>query len=403
MRYLLKTFLTIALVFNLLLPAAVLADNKTEYQQCLDGCYDSGADWTQEQISGCIHQCSITYPNGAAEWGQSTPSDTTVNIGSTKTIDQDSGASFTFTPNVAIGGLFTAGAKIPVNADLLPSYINTWYALLLGTVGILATIMVMWGGFKWLLARGDGGKITDAKSIIFSALAGLALALLSYTLISIINPNLTVITGQEFEPVILAGNAGISTETQQNNLKNQGKQIAPDKNDPCLSAPNGTAWDYKKDGVNKPMTCSNCDAYDSQIKAAAAAEGVDPKLLKAIMSQESSGNANVGTSKSNACGIMQILPTTASGLAGRKVSCDELKGQAGVDLSIKLAAKYVKNSNEKDLTRAAAAYNGGKGAVSNSTNCKGYLSYQCCQNAGYGQTRDYVNKVMNYYNGNSTP
>jgi hypothetical protein len=60
----------------------------------------------------------------------------------------------------------------------------------------------MWGGFKWLLARGDSGQITEAKSIILSALAGLALALLSYTLISIINPNLTAITGQDLEPII---------------------------------------------------------------------------------------------------------------------------------------------------------------------------------------------------------
>lgn len=214
----------LTLAFNLLLPAAVLADTKAEYQQCLANCYDSGLDWTQEQLSSCIHQCFTTYPNGAAESTQSMPSDTTVNVGLTKTTNQNSKASFTFTPNVAIGGLFTADAKIPVNADLFPDYINTWYTLLLGTVGILATIMVMWGGFKWLLARGDSGKITEAKSVIFSALAGLALALLSYTLISIISPSLTIITGQEFEPVVYyssnnaTNNNGIGTMESVNKV-----------------------------------------------------------------------------------------------------------------------------------------------------------------------------------------
>ncbi len=95
-----------------------------------------------------------------------------------------------FCPNVSIGGTFVrSGNPIDVNESTLGNYIATWYGFVIGTIGILAAIMIMYGGVKWLTSRG-GQAVSDAKDIIFSALIGLTLAFLSYTILNLVNPNL---------------------------------------------------------------------------------------------------------------------------------------------------------------------------------------------------------------------
>ena len=102
-------------------------------------------------------------------------------------------ADLTFTPNVSIGGEFgQAGTAVKVDRSTLGNYISAWYSLIVGVIGILATVMVMYGGFRWLTSGGGAGK-NEAKDIILSALVGLVLAFLSYTILYLINPNLLTI------------------------------------------------------------------------------------------------------------------------------------------------------------------------------------------------------------------
>lgn len=77
-------------------------------------------------------------------------------------------------------------AYIPYLAD----YFSMVYKYLIGAAGVLAGIMITIGGFQWLIARGDGGKITQAQSRIKNALLGLVLALGSYTILYLVNPDL---------------------------------------------------------------------------------------------------------------------------------------------------------------------------------------------------------------------
>ena len=72
-----------------------------------------------------------------------------------------------------------------------PQYIRGIYNLFIGVVGLLAVVMIMLGGFKWLLAAGNAQKIAGAKTTIISAIMGLVLALGSYSILSWINPALT--------------------------------------------------------------------------------------------------------------------------------------------------------------------------------------------------------------------
>jgi len=71
------------------------------------------------------------------------------------------------------------------------SYIALLYNYLVGAAVLLAIVMIMYGGFRWIFQGGGGvGKVTEAKKTIIGAVIGLVIALFSYTLLNTINPAL---------------------------------------------------------------------------------------------------------------------------------------------------------------------------------------------------------------------
>ncbi len=73
----------------------------------------------------------------------------------------------------------------------LQCFIIGIYTYFAGVVGILATVMIMYGGVKYLISMGSPQRMSDAKDTIFSAVVGLVLVLGAYMLLNLINPNLT--------------------------------------------------------------------------------------------------------------------------------------------------------------------------------------------------------------------
>ena len=94
----------------------------------------------------------------------------------------------TFEPNVE--GIIDSGAIT------IGNYVKAIYKYAIGIVGILATVVMMWGGVIWITAGGNTERISNAKSWISASLTGLVLALASYTILYTINPNLV-----KFEPI----------------------------------------------------------------------------------------------------------------------------------------------------------------------------------------------------------
>jgi len=91
----------------------------------------------------------------------------------------------------------------------LAEYIAAVFRYALSIGGILATVMVVYGGAKWLLAAGDSGKISEAKSTITNAVLGLILLLGSYTILVTVNPEITRLRALKLpkvERAILASN-----------------------------------------------------------------------------------------------------------------------------------------------------------------------------------------------------
>ncbi len=105
-----------------------------------------------------------------------------------------------FKPQVGIGTEFPAAKSkvIQERSPLIGQYIAALYRYFIGAIAIIATVMIMWGGFLWLTAAGSASQIGIAKSRITGALIGLVLALGSYLILNTINPKLV-----RFEPLTI--------------------------------------------------------------------------------------------------------------------------------------------------------------------------------------------------------
>ena len=102
--------------------------------------------------------------------------------------------------------------------------------------------------------------------------------------------------------------------------------------------------------------------YGELFRQAAAATGLDPALLQAVARQESRFTAGV-ESPVGAVGLMQLMPTTASDLAGRRLEGPSLKDPG---LNTRLGARYLRQLLEQwhgNPVLAVASYNAGAGAV----------------------------------------
>jgi hypothetical protein len=62
--------------------------------------------------------------------------------------------------------------------------------LLMTFLGIIATVIILLGGFKWMTANGNDEAITKAKSTMTQAIIGLVIVLSAYALWAFISSTL---------------------------------------------------------------------------------------------------------------------------------------------------------------------------------------------------------------------
>lgn len=85
---------------------------------------------------------------------------------------------------------FTAEGFLRGRVNDLAQYLDTIYNFLISIVGVIAAAMIMVGGYQYLTAGGDAGRVAAAKKRIGNALIGLTLAMSSFLLLNTINPDL---------------------------------------------------------------------------------------------------------------------------------------------------------------------------------------------------------------------
>lgn len=98
----------------------------------------------------------------------------------------------------------------------IAEYISGIYKYAINIVGILAAVVLMFGGVTWLTAGGNASRVTEAKAWVGASLTGLVLVLCSYMIMNIINPNLVVLKSLSIStPKPGTKTSGISDERYQ--------------------------------------------------------------------------------------------------------------------------------------------------------------------------------------------
>lgn len=289
-----------------------------------------------------------------------------------------------FTPEIPIPGLFDQ--TVTIDSTTIAQYIRVIFIFFIWVVGIVATVMVVYGGIKWVAAAGNPSRINDARDVINSAIIGVIIALSSVVLLNIINPGLTA-----FKGISLSYVSKLLFEERNSSPERSGTTVST-SDFPAIAARVKAHPDW--------VTAIKSNAT-SQVPAA---------RILAIIFIESSGNPSAfaqAKGKEPAYGLMQIQAATAKPYVG-----------SGADLynpilNIKAGSSYLKYlfahacvaptaacpngqaCKNGDYTYINAAYNGGPGANKCSADaaCAGQTIAQCIGNLGYAETRNYILKA----------
>lgn len=64
----------------------------------------------------------------------------------------------------------------------IPIVVGTIIQVILGIIGIIFLVLLIYGGFVWGTAAGDSAKVQKAKSIIIAAVIGLVIIIAAYAI-----------------------------------------------------------------------------------------------------------------------------------------------------------------------------------------------------------------------------
>lgn len=97
--------------------------------------------------------------------------------------------------------------------DIAKDVVNIMFFI----VGVMAVIMIIWGGIRYVLSAGNSAALTSAKNTIMYAVIGLIVAILAYTIV-----NFVINT--------VSGNGGSSSSNSSNNSDNSDNSDSSDSN-----------------------------------------------------------------------------------------------------------------------------------------------------------------------------
>jgi soluble lytic murein transglycosylase-like protein len=138
--------------------------------------------------------------------------------------------------------------------------------------------------------------------------------------------------------------------------------------------------EYEEDYVTYETYYYSTSSYDDIVNNAALIYGVDPALIKAVIKTESNFDP-CAVSNKGACGLMQLIPETASRFGVTDVFDPKANIYGGTQY-LSWLTTYFKG----DLKLVLAAYNAGEHAVEKYNN----------QIPPYKETINYVKKVFKF-------
>lgn len=183
-----------------LLQRPELASRRTELsERCNQRCRDDGAGWRaihfETSYRGEICENCNPDPNSSC----------TEERGSRLAFgDAQKQALIARCEDAQKASLFPVRLAIPIGGinqvDGLAEYINVAYRYLVTVVLVIAIVMVVYGGFRYLVGASIG-DIQAGKKIIVDAIVGMLIVLGAYTILSTVNPATTLLSFTPPPPV----------------------------------------------------------------------------------------------------------------------------------------------------------------------------------------------------------
>ena len=198
----------------------------------------------------------------------------------TSTVLGDAGGSLPFSPEIPIPGLFDASTVHTISGTTIAEYIRAIFVYFVWIVGLLAVVMIVFGGVRWVAAAGNPVQINDARDIVNNAIIGVIIVLTSVLLLQVINPKLTNLTGLVINPVspcviAFVGDAvGVAGELPADQYYLDLRKIDGSPTDICL----------------RSGTCSS--VLNQYVQSAGDEYSVDPILIKALILGEAKLDEN---------------------------------------------------------------------------------------------------------------
>ena len=130
--------------------------------------------------------------------------------------------------------------------------------------------------------------------------------------------------------------------------------------------------------------------HEEVIRSAAAEYKVEPALVAAVIRSESNFDEDVESSR-GAYGLMQLLPETASFIAGRSgIGGDYREPETNIRMGTWYLG-YLQNRYNGDERLVLAAYNSGASQVDEWVSEEGF---NVSRDIPFEETREYVNEVL---------
>ncbi len=110
--------------------------------------------------------------------------------------------SFALLPTLALGQRFGLDdmTDLSISTDPgsdsdLTSMIVGVINVVLGFLGVIAVVIILFAGFKWMTAAGSEEKVKDAKTMIIQAIMGLVVIFLAWVIANFVISGLMTATG----------------------------------------------------------------------------------------------------------------------------------------------------------------------------------------------------------------
>jgi hypothetical protein len=72
--------------------------------------------------------------------------------------------------------------------------------LIMGLLGIVAVLIILWGGFIWMTAAGEPDKVEKAKKLIYAGIIGLVVIFAAYAIATFVWSTMAGLTNASFTP-----------------------------------------------------------------------------------------------------------------------------------------------------------------------------------------------------------